>query len=259
MQKMKSILILSLLCYSLTGCGQSNNLTKPENSTIETRFQTPSGYTREITQTNSFGSYLKKLKLKPDKSTVKYFNGEEKRGDNIYLAVVDMDIGTKDLQQCADAVMRLRGEYLFDQKKYAQIHFNFLHDGKARYFKDFAKGDYSYQKFRKYMEFVFASANTASLLKELQPVKFQEMKVGDVFIQKGNPYGHAVIVVDMAKNKSGEKVYMLAQSYMPAQETQILVNRKNDEISPWYELKGETIYTPEWTFKSTELKRFRSE
>jgi hypothetical protein len=84
------------------------------------------------------------------------------------------------------------------------------------------------------------------------------MKIGDVFIQKGNPYGHAVIVVDMLDNKkTKQKMYMLAQSYMPAQETQILLNPSSTQTSPWYMLEEGVIQTPEWTFNSKDLRRFR--
>ncbi|WP_334296195.1 DUF4846 domain-containing protein [Clostridioides difficile] len=39
------------------------------------------------------------------------------------------------------------------------------------------------------------------------------MKIGDVFIVGGSP-GHASIIMDMAENeKTGEKVFMIAQSY----------------------------------------------
>jgi hypothetical protein len=108
------------------------------------------------------------------------------------------------------------------------------------------------------MDYVFSYANTRSLNQELSPVtNILEMQIGDVFIQTGNPYGHAVIVVDMAENpETNEKVFMLAQSYMPAQDIQILVNRNHTGISPWYELGEDQIDTPEWTFYSGDLKRF---
>ena len=83
------------------------------------------------------------------------------------------------------------------------------------------------------------------------------MKIGDVFIQKGNPYGHAVIVVNMAMEKqTGRKLFMLAQSYMPAQDIQILINPGQSEISPWYTLKKGSVVTPEWTFHTSDLRRF---
>ena len=84
-----------------------------------------------------------------------------------------------------------------------------------------------------------------------------EMRIGDVFIQGGFP-GHAVIVVDMAKNKAtGKKIFLLAQSYMPAQDIHILKNPNHDALDPWYELDFEgPLYTPEWTFGKDNLKRF---
>ena len=83
------------------------------------------------------------------------------------------------------------------------------------------------------------------------------MKIGDVFIKGGSP-GHCVIVVDMAENRNtGQKVFLLAQSYMPAQDIQILTNQQNDEFSPWYSNDfGDTLETPQWTFSKDELKRF---
>jgi hypothetical protein len=49
---------------------------------------------------------------------------------------------------------------------------------------------------------------------------------------------------------------MLAQSYMPAQETQVLVNPDNTSLSPWYQLKDGKINTPEWDFNTSDLKHF---
>lgn len=219
------------------------------------RFLPPSGYEVLRSDSNSFAYYLQYLPLKPQGTKVKYYDGTIKNNDFVYCSVVDQDIDAVDLQQCADAVMRLRGEYLYHKKRYDEIQFNFLSDGKPRYFSDYAKNDYSYTKFRKYMKYIFGYANTASLKAELSTRQIMEMQIGDVLVQRGNPYGHAVIVVNMAENKKGDKVFMLAQSYMPAQETQILINPKIED-SPWYELNENDIYTPEWTFYSGDLKHF---
>ena len=57
------------------------------------------------------------------------------------------------------------------------------------------------------------------------------------------------------ENKSGETIFMIAQSYMPAQETQILKNKNDDKFSPWYSANIEDkLYTPEWTFGVGNLK-----
>ncbi len=234
------------------------SLVDPAGTTIATRFLAPEGFRRTRLDSLSFGHYLRTLPLKPAGSRVKYFDGREKNSEGVYVGVVDMEIGTRDLQQCADAVMRLRGEYLFAQKRYQDIHFNFLSDGKPRYYRDRADANYSYKSFRKYMDYIFSYANTASLKKELKPVPFDSMQIGDVFIVQGNPYGHAIIVVDMAIHpETKERLFMLAQSYMPAQETQVLVNPNAPSISPWYKMDVESaLYTPEWTFEKGDLHRF---
>jgi hypothetical protein len=84
-----------------------------------------------------------------------------------------------------------------------------------------------------------------------------DIKAGDVFIRGGTP-GHAVIVLDVAINReSGKKIFLLAQSYMPAQEIHILNNPNREDLSPWYEEDfGDELITPQYTFTNNELMRF---
>ena len=243
---------------------------------IPDRFFPPEGYQRKQLGLNSFANYLRHLPLKPMGSKVLYYNGEVKPNDEVYAAVVDLPIGKKDLHQCADAVMRLRADYLYAQKRYEDIHFNFTNgfrvdyseyikgkrivvQGNKTYWKQSASPSNTSYDFNRYKEQIYMYAGTLSLSKELVPVKIENMQIGDVFIQGGSP-GHAVIVVDMVENNQGGKMFMLAQSYMPAQEIQILVNPKDSKISPWYSL-GDwlDLYTPEWNFTDEDLKRFPEE
>ncbi|MCC5908942.1 MAG: DUF4846 domain-containing protein [Clostridiaceae bacterium] len=251
------------------------SLVEEEGGIIETRILPPLDFQRVTVAEGSYAEYLRTLPLKPHGSPALYYNGAEKNKRNIYMAVVDMEIGDRDLQQCADAIMRLRGEYLYELGAYDKIHFNFTNGFRVDYskwmegYRIVVEGNQSfwvkrtepsntYQDFRRYMDIIFAYAGTISLEKELISVDLSEMEIGDVFIQGGSP-GHAVVVVDMAVNEStGEKLFLLAQSYMPAQETQILVNSMDRDLTPWYSLnlEEETIFTPEWTFKRSDLKRF---
>jgi Domain of unknown function (4846) len=241
-------------------------------NTVQTRFETPFGYSRVLENEISFGAFLRNLPLKPSNSFVKYFDGKIKSNNNVYAAVIDLPIGNKDLHQCADAVMRLRADYLFGQKKYDQIHFNFTNGMKVDYskwqmgYRIKVKGNKTswvktttpsttYTDYWKYMEQVFQYAGTASLSKELKQIPISDLKIGDVFIKGGFP-GHAVIVVDVAVKKN-KKVFLLAQSYMPAQELQILQNPTNSDLSPWYDSDfGAILQTPEWEFDNNQLKRF---
>lgn len=265
MRKIRFVIIYSISVYLILSSCNSDKLAFGQIISQETAWYKtiinipiPEGFTREKNDTNSFGYYLQHLPLKTNNNEVLLYTGEKKYNQSAQFAVIKMDVGTQDLQQCADAVMRLRGEYLFRQKLYNSLHFNFLSDGKPRYFKDYCNGDYSHKKFRSWMNYIFSYANTASLLNELNKVdEINDIKMGDVFIVRGNPYGHAVIVVDLAKNSKGEKIFMLAQSYMPAQEIHVLKNPDNEEISPWYNTKIENVLnTPEWSFTKNDLYRF---
>lgn len=62
-------------------------------------------------------------------------------------------------------------------------------------------------------------------------------------------------MVDLAKNNSGKKVFLLAQSYMPAQDIHILKNYSHSGTGPWYAAAPDAILeTPEWRFQTRQLK-----
>ena len=237
------------------------------------RIAPPQGFIRK--EANGFGNYLRNLPLKPIGTKVKLYDGSLKGWQGGAYAVVDMEIGTSDLQQCADAVMRLRAEYLWHEKKYEEIHFNFTNGMRVDYSK-WAQGyrikvngnntswykatgeDYSYQTFRKYMNQIFMYAGTASLSKELKSISLSDLQVGDVFIIGGHP-GHAMIVVDMAEDYMGNKAILVAQSYMPAQDIHIVTNLKDKAKSPWYIINRTTkeFNFPEYHFNSSQIMRFQ--
>jgi len=61
----------------------------------------------------------------------------------------------------------------------------------------------------------------------------------------------------MAENAEGKKIFMIAQSYMPAQDIHILKNFNDSNSSPWYSVDfGDSLITPQWDFYATDLKRF---
>lgn len=207
------------------------------------------GYKRVAADPASFADWLRDIPLKKEKAVYLY-NGKLKPNQSAQFAVVDIPVGKKDLQQCADVVMRLRAEYLFAQKKYADIAFRDYGNKWYRW-----SGRDNRPAFDNYLQTVFGWCGSASLEKQLKPVNnFNDIKAGDVFVQGGFP-GHAMIVVDIAVNQKGKKIFMLVQGYQPAQDIHVVVNPINSNISPWYEIMdGEEIITPEWRFKKTNLK-----
>jgi len=253
---------------------QDRQHVNPGGSMVETRFTLSQGFERIPFPEGSFPGYLRNLPLKPHGSDVKLYDGRTKTA-KVHEAVIDRDPGSKNIQQCADAVIRLRAEYLYSLKEYDGIHFNLTNgfrvdyskwmqgyrvavDGNKTWWVKSGQSGNTEAIFKQYLEFIFSYAGTLSLAKELKKIVVDSLQPGDVFIQGGSP-GHAVIVVDAAVNGvTGEKIFMLAQSFMPAQEIHILKNSNEPAISPWYRMNTSVplLDTPEWTFKATDLKRF---
>jgi hypothetical protein len=245
---------------------------------LEQRIPAPSGYERVPAEPGSYGAWLRGLPLKKPESPVLLHNGRPKSRQDVHVAVVDIDTGERDLQQCADAVIRLRAEYLFSKGAWAVIHFNFTSGDRVDYvrwrggdrpvvqgnrvrWERTAAADDSHRGFRKYPDTVFTYAGSASLVREMAEVRDPAaVQAGDVFIRGGFP-GHAVMVVDTAAHReSGRRAVLLAQSYMPAQDIHVLKNFGDPALSPWYPVDfGETLETPEWTFRRDEIRRFREE
>lgn len=253
--------------------------------TIARRISPPPGARRTKLHDGSFAAWLRNLPVLPGRPPVYLYDGRRKVNQTAHHVIIDMDTGRRDLQQCADALMRLRSEYLFANSETARIQFQFTDQIPARYelwargfrpqvrqrrktrWVQRAKRDTSYAGFRSYLENLFTYAGTYSLSRESRAISLEEMRAGDFLIQGGFP-GHAVMVVDMAESiEDGRRYYLLAQSYMPAQQMHVLRNPAGD--SAWYVLEPSRegsrvikpaqikIATPEWDFTGADLKRFR--
>ena len=246
-----------------------------QSDSLSARFAPPPGFEREPLAPDSFSAWLRGLPLKAGRPPVRLYDGRLKNRQDVHAAVLDIDVGRTDLQQCADSVIRLRAEWLFATGRRAAILFHAtsgdalpwprwtagerptVHGARIRWALGAAPDD-SRASFRSYLDQVFTYAGTLSLERETVSVPVDEMRIGDVFVQGGSP-GHAVIVIDMARNAAtGRRVFMLAQGYMPAQDIHVLRNPQRTALDPWYPLDfGEQLVTPEWTFTRRHLRRFR--
>ncbi|QKG56636.1 hypothetical protein GKZ68_08350 [Hymenobacter sp. BRD128] len=239
------------------------------------RFAPPLGCQRVPMLAGSWGEWLRGLPLRPAGTPARFYDGRLKDNQAVVAAVVAIDPGTKDLQQCADAVIRLRAEYLFSRNP-NKIHFH-LTTGYDAWFSDYlagrtfqVKGEQvlsapkaaeasSHAALMRYLLPVFGYAGTLSLSREVQPVALAEVMPGDVLVHGGRP-GHAVLVADVAQNpRTGRRYMLLAQSYMPAQHIHLLRNVDHPNLGAWFAVPGPEepqLGTPEWTFEQTELGRF---
>ena len=256
---LRSVLASALLCVCVSGAqaAPTYDWAPPASSeALSHRYTPPPGYAR--LPTDDFGAWMRELPLLPVGSKVLLFDGREKPRQDVHAAVVAIDIGARDLQQCADAVMRLRAEYLHSRARLVEFHPD---PGKPRALRfDPKDRDPDRAKWKKYLVRVFADAGSASLQAELLP-QSGAIQPGDVLIQGGYP-GHAVMVLDVATDEAGHRKLLLGQSYMPAQSFHVLVDPASAERAPWYDEAALDsrlgLVTPEWRpFKRSDVRRFR--
>ena len=244
------------------------------NTALINRIPTPEGYERVSVAPNSFGDWLRHLSLKPRDSKMYLYNGTEKHRQDVHAAILNIDVGDKDLQQCADAVMRLKAEYHYSRGEFDKIHFNFtsgdnvafddwrfgrkpqISGNKVTFTPKTAVENNSYPNFKSYMNMIFNYAGTYSLSQELKQKNIANIEAGDVFIIGGFP-GHAMMVMDVAKNKDGKTIFLLSQSYMPAQNIHIVKNFNAEKatLGCWFSTDfGAVLNTPEYAFPKGNLK-----
>lgn len=276
-------LVISLLFITMQpAVGQVNETTEllqwdRSKDKVNTRFQPPLSYTWLKPASGSFAEYLVNFPLYPPGFPVRDFRAVPIENQAKHIAVLKIDVGNYDLQQCADAWMRLYAEYLWSKKRADEVGFQFT-SGQYYSWMDYKKGvrtvqhnksvkfaetgefKEDYLAFRDYLNIIFRYAGTISLDQEsFQISNIEDVQPGDFLIKPGSP-GHSVIVVGVARNPQGKRLFLLAESYMPAQDVHILINPNNREISPWYELdlNAKETKTAKYTFKPTVMKRFHA-
>ena len=98
-----------------------------------------------------------------------------------------------------------------------------------------------------------------SVSRETKPRPISEVQPGDVLVypaRYGRKYGHAVIVVDVARN--GDKVaIMCAEGNTPAREAHIVRN-PNPLENPWFFFDGDesTLWISVFHFGKDELRHY---
>ncbi|MCD4736287.1 MAG: DUF4846 domain-containing protein [Bacteroidales bacterium] len=77
-------------------CAQSeSNLVDTSQYSIQNRFVLPPGYSRPEYPPDSFQEYLRNVELLPFNSKVKYYNGNFKSNNGIYISVINHRINVQ--------------------------------------------------------------------------------------------------------------------------------------------------------------------
>lgn len=251
------------------------SLINKEGRTIKTRIKVPEGYNRTTPLESSFSEYIQNYKLKESGAEVINYNGEPYIYQSGHVGVLEVPVPTNGLQQCADALIRIRSEYLWDQGRKDEIGFKFTSghycswtkyaegyrpkiNGNNVTFSKTAPANHTKENFYKYLNLIYTYAGTYSLSEELKKVpQLSEVAIGDLLIYPGFP-GHVMMVADIIEDGQGQRRFAFFQGNTPAQSVHIIKNASNVVMSPWYDLEGKTsLNTPIYTFSSFEMVRFK--
>jgi len=240
--------------------------------TVRERFAPPAGFVSDVVAAGSFGAYLQALPLLPPGTPVLTFAGTPAHAPWAQ-AVVDVSVGARDLQQCADSAIRLRAEWLRSSTsssttamgpvrpvfhatsgdpipygRYVAGERAFAQKNRLGWRSGARSGDDD-EVWAAWLETVFLYAGSLSLARDTTPVT-GPMAAGDLLVLGGSP-GHVLVVLDVARAADGREQWLIGQGFMPAQSFHVI---------GWYAPDGDGALTvPSWKapFPKTARRRFR--
>lgn len=253
---------------------ETPSLINKDSLTIITRVNVPNSYKRVEYPEGSFEDYLRNYKLKPFGSKIINYDDSEYFWQRGHIGILEIPVPNNGLQQCADALIRVRSEYLWETNRKNEIGFNFTSghycswtkysegyrpkiNGNKVSFHKTASANSSKDNFYKYLNLIYMYSGTLSLYNELKSIKAQDLKIGDMLIKGGSP-GHIVMIGDEVVNAKGEKLFLLFQGNTPAQSVHLVKNLEDSNISPWYQLEDDAVIpVSNYIFGNSKFVRFK--
>ena len=220
---------------------------------------------------SSYQAYLRGLPLRTDRNSVKLYSG-----DDVWMpsaGVVPLDLGKRDLHQCADSIIRLYAEWLWVQGRAQEAQFHYTSGDLARW-KDWRAGKIlkikgrkvvqvsakkspnTHSAYRAWLDRVFTYASTRSMHRDSTRITDpKELAAGDFFLMGGSP-GHVVLLLDVAQSATGERVALVGQGYLPAREFHVIQGDEEHALDGvWFKLPSAqrtSLVTPTWKPFSVE-------
>lgn len=236
------------------------------------RFSPPEGFTRVAA--TPLTAWLRGLPVRTDRTAVRSFRGTPIGPSQ---AVIALDVGRRNVQQCADSILRLHGEYLWATGRAEKAAYHFT-SGDRSAWRDWRRGERfrvkgsrvkrvkgravgGHKAFRGWLMHTFGYAGTRSLKHDSVAVGERPIEPGDFYVAPGGP-GHAVLVLDVAEHADGRRVALIGQGFMPAQDFHV-VGRGGPRVldGAWFVLpdaKSRLLATPSWApFTPDQARRFK--
>ena len=231
---------------------------------LSSHFEPPLGYERIPLAKGSFGQWLRDIPLSEGTQVLSH------RGEAIAApaaAVVPLDVGQGDLQQCADSILRLYAEYRWSVDQGDNLGFHFS-SGDLSSWRKWRNGERfsirgstvkrirrsavsnTHAQYRKWLQHTFIYAGTRSLNRDSTRLPVDKPIVpGDFFVSPGSP-GHAIIVLDVAKAPGQPDVALLGQGFMPAQSFHVIEDDGSHMRGRWFVLpsgQSGALKNPSWS------------
>jgi hypothetical protein len=211
------------------------------------------GYTVFAGEAESWTEWLRLLPLAAPGTPVRNYRGEiVVPGDDEHLAaVVAIDVGTQNIQQSGDVILRLHAEwrwwvndlrmlYLSDAKvelplqKWVAGERLVASEGKPTWVRQAEpKPKLDYADFRAYLDSVFTWSDGQALLAESVPLAPESLEPGAFFLHEGHP-AQVLIVLDVATSQDGKRAMLLAQAQSPGESLHVIRPNRN---SVWFSVR----------------------
>jgi hypothetical protein len=243
---------------------------------LQAQFAPPTDFVRVTVAPGSFSAWLRTLPVRTDRTHVLAYNGDRLARPS--AAIVALDVGKRDLQQCADTVIRLHAEYLWSVGKGAKAAYHFTSGDNSTWrawqrgerFKirgskvvrvKRKRGNQGHAGYRRWLTHTFRYAGTQSLRYDSTPVGTRPYAAGDFFVQPGGP-GHAVMLLDLAEHPDGRHAALIGQGFMPAEDLHVLTAAGDRVLNGvWFLLpdaEHPLLATPSWyPFEPKQARRFK--
>jgi len=244
----------------------------PPNEALSKRYQPPAGYQRVAVGPGSFAAWMRALPVRLDRTDVLSYQGVPL--DRPSAGIIAMDVGSRDLMQCADSVIRLHAEFLWAKGRQDEAAYRFTSGDETRW-RDWVAGERmhiagsrvrrtqgaprsaKHASYRRWLDLVFTYAGTVSLARDASPLPVASpVEAGEFYVEAGSP-GHAVVVLDVVKNADGVRLGLLGQGFMPAEDIHILRSPLAVE-GVWFRLPSqpdEILPTPSWRPFTADARR----
>jgi hypothetical protein len=206
-------------------------------------------YKRIEVKSGSFAEWLRNLPLKEKGADVLNYRGRifKSGQDSTVAFVLNLDIEGRRLEQCMDVLVRLYADYLWEYKLTDNLKLP-LPGGFWLKWEDWKNGfrprfkgidvkmmksfppDTSYRSYNSYLRTIYSESSTQQFYHAYKSMDRRNLQIGDIIIKRGTK-GHAVIVVDLAKNEIGDMIVLIGNGDTPACQFFLLNHKRN---KPWF-------------------------